>query len=179
MATSESKGQFFLQNESIRITNRIDSNRELECSSPYSCMRSELANETFFRCLHGHIGAVWVSWPPWKDGWKIKKRKHAKKRTVFCVYVIFWEQSGQAGVENGVMLTTSDILQNAPFRSQIFFAWGGKGALTPLTKILRTPLRAVPTACIAVCLRLVDICASWLTACLLVLTARVWRSVCL
>jgi len=54
------------------------------------------------------------------------------------------QQSGQAGVENGAMLTTfiySDILQNAPFRSQIFlifFASGGKGALTPLTKILRT-----------------------------------------
>ena len=47
------------------------------------------------------------------------------------------QQSGQAGVENGAMLTTfiySDILQNAPFRSQIFlifFASGGKGALTP------------------------------------------------
>jgi len=40
------------------------------------------------------------------------------------------------------MLTTyySDILQNAPFRRhifKIFFASGGKGALTPLTKILR------------------------------------------
>jgi len=37
----------------------------------------------------------------------------------------------------------SDILQNAPFRSQvfqIFFASNGKGALTPLTKILRTLL---------------------------------------
>jgi len=36
MTTSESKGRFLLQNESlelIRITNRIDSNRELECSS--------------------------------------------------------------------------------------------------------------------------------------------------
>ena len=36
MTTSESKGRFFLQNESIRIdsqTNRIDSNRELECST--------------------------------------------------------------------------------------------------------------------------------------------------
>jgi len=42
---------------------------------------------------------------PWKNGWKIKKRKHAK-RAVFYVYVIFWEQSGQAGVENGAMLTT-------------------------------------------------------------------------
>jgi len=56
---------------------------------------------------------------------------------------------GGKGVENGAMLTTyySDILQNAPFRtltrsqiSTIFFALGGKGALTPLTKILRTPL---------------------------------------
>jgi len=37
----------------------------------------------------------------------------------------------------------SDILQNAPFCSQIFkifFASGGKGALTPVTKILRTIL---------------------------------------
>ena len=37
----------------------------------------------------------------------------------------------------------SDILQNELFRSQIFiifFPSGGMGALTPLTKILRTPL---------------------------------------
>jgi len=37
MTTSESKSRFFLQNESIRIdshneSNRIDLNRELECS---------------------------------------------------------------------------------------------------------------------------------------------------
>jgi len=35
MTTSESKGRFFFKTnrfESIRITNRIDSNRELECS---------------------------------------------------------------------------------------------------------------------------------------------------
>jgi len=40
MTISESKGRFFLQNESIRIdshneSNRIDSNRELECSSAW------------------------------------------------------------------------------------------------------------------------------------------------
>ena len=40
--------------------------------------------------------------PPWKNGWNIKKRKHAKR----AFYVIFWEHSGQAGVENGAMLTT-------------------------------------------------------------------------
>jgi len=52
------------------------------------------------------------------------------------------------------MLTTyiySYILQDAPFRSQIFkifFASGGKGALTPLTKILRT-FPAAPAAGLA------------------------------
>ena len=38
MTTSESKGRFFYKTnrfESIRITNRIDSNRELECSTGY------------------------------------------------------------------------------------------------------------------------------------------------
>jgi len=38
MTTSESKGRFFLQNESIRIdshneSNKIDTNSELECST--------------------------------------------------------------------------------------------------------------------------------------------------
>jgi len=40
MTTSQSKGRFFLQNESIRIDshnelNRIDLNRELECSNEW------------------------------------------------------------------------------------------------------------------------------------------------
>jgi len=51
------------------------------------------------------------------------KRENMQKRAVFYVYVIFWEQSGQAGVENGTVLTTNSlryILQNAPFHSQIF-----------------------------------------------------------
>ena len=57
------------------------------------------------------------------------------------------------------MLTTySDILQNAPFRSQIFkifFASGGKGGLTPLTKILRTFLN----------LGMVELCTCTIYAC--------------
>jgi len=50
------------------------------------------------------------------------KSENLQKRAVFNVYIMFWEQPGQAGVENGAMLATyySDILQNAPFRSQIF-----------------------------------------------------------
>jgi len=49
MATSESKGRFFLQNESIRIdshneSNRIDSNRELECSTNRACSKVSSLN---------------------------------------------------------------------------------------------------------------------------------------
>ena len=50
----------------------------------------------------------------------------------------------------------SDILQNAPFLSQFFkffFASGGKGGLTPLTKILRTFLRVCTCVCVCVCAR--------------------------
>jgi len=58
MTTSESNGRFFLQNESIRIdshneSNRIYSNRELECSSSdallllnWCWLRSELGTKT-------------------------------------------------------------------------------------------------------------------------------------
>ena len=52
-----------------------------------------------------HIGANGVSWPPGKMDEKLKS-KNEQKRAVFYVYVIFWEQSGQAGVENGAILTT-------------------------------------------------------------------------
>jgi len=34
------------------------------------------------------------------------KSENVQKTAVFYVYVIFCEQSGQAGVENGAMLTT-------------------------------------------------------------------------
>jgi len=55
---------------------------------------------------HGrpHIGANGVSWPAWKMDEKLKS-ENMQKRAVFYVCVIFWEQSGPAGVENGAMLT--------------------------------------------------------------------------
>jgi len=34
------------------------------------------------------------------------KSENMQKRAVFYAYVIFWQQSGQAVVENSVMLTT-------------------------------------------------------------------------
>ena len=117
----------------------------LRFSSVFQAMRSWAS---------AHRGK-WGQLTPLENGWKIKKRKHAK-RAVFHVYVLFWEQSGQAGVDNGAMPTTylfRYILHNPPFRSQfftIFFASGGKVALTPLTKILRTfldALRVTVTSC--------------------------------
>ena len=41
---------------------------------------------------------------PWKIDEKLKN-ENMQKRAVFYVYVIFLVQSGQAGVENGAMLT--------------------------------------------------------------------------
>ena len=61
--------------------------------------------------------------PPGKMDEKLKSENMQKEHFSECRW----------GGENGAMLTT-DILQNAPFRSQIFkifFASGGKGALTP------------------------------------------------
>ena len=43
--------------------------------------------------------------PPEKIDEKLKS-ENVQKIAIFYVYVIFWEQSGQAGVENGAMLTT-------------------------------------------------------------------------
>jgi len=45
----------------------------------------------------------WGQLTPWKMDEKLKSEEN---RAVFYVYVIFREQSGQAGVENGAMLTT-------------------------------------------------------------------------
>jgi len=66
-----------------------------------------------------------------------------QKRAVFYVYVIFWEQSGQAGVENGAMLTTylfrytSECTMSLS-NFQNFFRLRRQGGIDPLTKILRT-----------------------------------------
>jgi len=40
------------------------------------------------------------------EKWKKNYKAKTCKKAVFYVYVIFSEQSGQAGVENGAMLTT-------------------------------------------------------------------------
>ena len=80
---------------------------------------------------------------PLENGWKTKKRKHAKKSSFLCLCYIF--ESNQAGRRTALCWPHIylDILQNALFRSQIFtsfFASGRQAArgIDPLTKILRT-----------------------------------------
>ena len=57
--------------------------------------------------IHGrpHIGANVVSWPSGKMDEKLQSENMQKEQFIY-VYVIFWEQSVQAGVENGAMLAT-------------------------------------------------------------------------
>jgi len=73
-----------------------------------------------------------------------------QKRAVFYVYVIFWEQSGQAGVENGAMLTAylfrytpECTISSSNFQNFLRLRW--QGGIDPLTKILRTFLFNVKT----------------------------------
>ena len=83
---------------------------------------------------HGQMGSA----DPLENGWKIKKRKHAKKSSFLCLcYILRAIRTGRCRERCCANHIYSDILQNAPFRSQIFkivFASGGKGAMTPKPK---------------------------------------------
>jgi len=73
---------------------------------------SDLSKKTV-KTAAGYVMTPWASahrgkWgqlTPWKMDEKLKS-ENMRKRAVFGVYVILSEQSGQAGVENGAMLTT-------------------------------------------------------------------------
>jgi len=103
-------------------------------------MLADRHTHTHKHILSAHRGK-WGQLTPWKNGWKIKKRKHAKNRAVF--YVICWEQLGQAVVENGAMLTThlfrytsECTISHSNFQN--FLRLRRQGALTRLTEIPRT-----------------------------------------
>jgi len=72
------------------------------------------------------------------------KNENMQKRACLC-YILRAIRAGRCRERRYADQIFIHILKNASFRSQIFkifFASGGKGALTPLTKILRTPLSA-------------------------------------
>jgi len=85
--------------------------------------------------------------PPGKMDEKLKSENMQKEQ--FSMFVLYLESNQDRQVQRTALCSPhidSDILQNAPFRSQmfgIFFASVGKGALTPLTKILRTFLSLI------------------------------------
>jgi len=72
------------------------------------------------------------------------KNENMQKRACLC-YILRAIRAGRCIERRYADQIFIHILKNASFRGQIFkifFASGGKGALTPLTKILRTPLSA-------------------------------------
>ena len=94
-----------------------------------------------------HIGANGVSWLPWKNGWKIKKRKHAKKSSFPCIcYILRAIRAGRCRERR----CADHIFIQMYFRihhfvvefSKISSPPAAKGTLSPLTKILRTFLPA-------------------------------------
>ena len=155
--------EFYLQdggkNQLTQIWNKITS------LPPYTHRNiaswTEHVNWTVMGCLHftsrrtagyttvcttiqpwasAHSGK-WGQLIPLESGWKINKGKHAKKEQ-FSEY----SESNQGRQVQRTALCRphiySDILQNAPFRSQIFLIFlssGGKGGIDPLTNILRPP----------------------------------------
>jgi len=101
--------------------------------------------QPMFTWASAHRGK-WGQLTPLENGWKIKKRKHAKQSSfLYLCYILRAIRAGRCRERRYAdHIFHSDILQNAPFRSEIFlifFASGGKRALTPLpTKILQTSL---------------------------------------
>ena len=62
----------------------------------------------------------WGQLTPWKNGWKIKKRKHAKKSSLLTTYLFRYTSECTISYSNFLRLRR-------------------QGGIDPLTKILRTP----------------------------------------
>ena len=104
---------------------------------PSSCL---IFLYTFWKLLrsvtwaYAHRGK-WGQLTPWKMDEKLKSENIEKKQ--FSMFMLYFESYQGRQLQRTALCWPhiySDILQNAPFRSQIFkifFASGGKGALTP------------------------------------------------
>ena len=91
-------------------------------------------------CLNGrlHIGANGVSWPPWKNGWKIKKQKHAKKSSFLCLcYILRAIRAGRCRERryaDHIFIQIYFIMRHFV----VIFSLPQAARGHPLTKILRT-----------------------------------------
>jgi len=92
----------------------------------------------------------WDQLTPWKMD-EIKKRKHAKKSSFLCLcYILRAIRAGRCRewryadhIFFRVFFRMHHFVVEFEFSREKNFASGGKGALTPLNKILRTILAAV------------------------------------
>ena len=89
-----------------------------------------------------HIGANGVSWHPWKNGWKIKKRKHAKKSSFLCLcYILRATRAGRCRERryaDHVFIPMYFRMHRFIVKFLKFSSPRRQGALTPLTRILQT-----------------------------------------
>jgi len=92
-----------------------------------------------YSCQHGrpHIGAN-GSADPWKNGWIIRKRKHAKKISFLCLcYILRAIGAGRCRERryaDHIFIQVYFCMHHFVVNFNIFFASGGKGALIPLPK---------------------------------------------
>ena len=82
----------------------------------------------------------WGQLTPWKIGWKIKKRKRAKKSSFLNILrAIRAGRCRERRYADHIFIQIYFSVHHFVVKFlKIFFASGGKGALTHLTKILRT-----------------------------------------
>jgi len=111
---------------------------------PVSCRESLGQSRWLDRPRASAHRGKWGQLTPWQNGWKSKKRKHAKKSSFLCLcYILRAIRAGRCRERRYADHIFIQIYfrMHRPFRSQIFkilFASGGKGGIDPLTKILRT-----------------------------------------
>ena len=95
---------------------------------------------------HGrpHTGANGVSWPPEENGWKINKRKHAKKSSFLCLcYILRAIRTGRCrewcyADHIGLFIQIFFRMHHFVVKFQKKIRLRQQGGIDPLTKILRT-----------------------------------------
>ena len=107
---------------------RAEKNISLLPEAPWGLRRVAFATSATWLIRHWHsvsmgirtYGQMGQLTHPLENGWKIKKRKHAKKSSFLCLCYTFRAiRAGRCRERRYADHIYSDILQNAPFRSQI------------------------------------------------------------
>jgi len=88
-----------------------------------------------------------VSWPPWKNGWKITKRKHAKKSTFPCLrYILRAIREGRCRERryaDHIFIQIYFRMHHFVVKFSKFSSPQAARGIDPLSKIMRTFLRSL------------------------------------